>query len=293
MSHKNNIISLLLAGLVLVTASALWLGTAPPANAQCGSQASSCKNCHEVQGQKPVNNDGTAWHTSHAFGDFCYICHGGNQQATNETAAHAGMVPPLSDIKASCQSCHPNDLDARAQVYATKLGVQIGSGTTTAAPATSGSQPTPAAPAEEAVTPSTSTGETAPPMAANLPSSPAMSIDDPNVVNYVQRYNEIVLGQKPVNWGNIILAVISGFVLIGGGVFVLHNEKLINISFGETKKVEGEYPVDVVEILPKISQLKPPARKTLGKVLENPKKAEKVLDLLDEVIKPEKKEDSQ
>ena len=293
MSHKNNIISLLLAGLVLVTASALWLGTAPPANAQCGSQASSCKNCHEVQGQKPVNNDGTAWHTSHAFGDFCYICHGGNQQATNETAAHAGMVPPLSDIKASCQSCHPNDLDARAQVYATKLGVQIGSGTTTAAPATSGSQPTPAAPAEEAVPPSTSTGETAPPMAANLPSSPAMSIDDPNVVNYVQRYNEIVLGQKPVNWGNIILAVISGFVLIGGGVFVLHNEKLINISFGETKKVEGEYPVDVVEILPKISQLKPPARKTLGKVLENPKKAEKVLDLLDEVIKPEKKEDSQ
>ncbi|MEJ2352930.1 MAG: hypothetical protein P8Y03_24345, partial [Anaerolineales bacterium] len=39
------------------------------ASAQCGSQASSCKNCHEVQGEDPVNNDGTGWHESHAFGD--------------------------------------------------------------------------------------------------------------------------------------------------------------------------------------------------------------------------------
>ena len=70
----------------------------------------------------PVNNDGTAWHTSHAFGDFCYICHAGNQQVKDENEAHTGMVPPLSDIKASCMQCHPNDLQDRAQVYATALG---------------------------------------------------------------------------------------------------------------------------------------------------------------------------
>ena len=52
-----------------------------PASAQCGSSASSCKNCHEVQGQDAVNADGTGWHQSHAFGDFCYICHAGNNQS--------------------------------------------------------------------------------------------------------------------------------------------------------------------------------------------------------------------
>src|SRR5512135_3385000 len=113
MPNRKAILLFVATGVIFVVASAVWLITATPAKAQCGSQASSCKNCHEVQGQKPVNNDGTPWHTSHAFGDFCYICHGGNQQATDETAAHTGMVPPLSDIKASCASCHPNDLQAR------------------------------------------------------------------------------------------------------------------------------------------------------------------------------------
>ncbi|HUH96366.1 MAG TPA: hypothetical protein VLZ89_03350, partial [Anaerolineales bacterium] len=67
------------AGILIVIVSSIALLLTQAAHAQCGSQASSCKNCHEVQGKKPVNNDGTAWHTSHAFGDFCYICHGGNQ----------------------------------------------------------------------------------------------------------------------------------------------------------------------------------------------------------------------
>jgi hypothetical protein len=291
MIQKNTIISLLFAGLVLVLASALWLGTAPPANAQCGSQASSCKNCHEVQGQKPVNNDGTPWHTSHAFGDFCYICHGGNQQATDKTAAHNGMVPPLSDIKASCQSCHPNDLEARAQVYATKLGVEIGSGAAPAAPAASGTTAAPAAPAEGAPSASTSSGQAAPQTVANEPASPAIAVDDPNLVDYTKRYNEIVLGQKPVNWGNVILALLSGLILLGGGVFVLHNEKWINFSFGDTKAVEGEYPADVVDILPELTELKPQSRQTLRKILSNPKKAEKVIHLLDEVVSPEEKEE--
>lgn len=288
MIQKNTIISLLFAGLVLVLASALWLGTAPPANAQCGSQASSCKTCHEVQGQKPVNNDGTPWHTSHAFGDFCYICHGGNQQATDKTAAHAGMVPPLSDIKASCQSCHPNDLEARAQVYAAKLGVQIGAGAAPAAPAASG---TPSTAAEGIPAASAPASSRAPQSPAAMPENPAISLDDPNVVNYVQRYNEIVLGEKPINWGNVILALLSGLILVGGGVFVLHNEKLINISFGDTKPLEGEYPTDIVEILPTLTKIRPQKRKLLEKILSNPRKAEKVLELLDEVVSPEEKEE--
>ncbi len=77
MQHKKTIILFVVTGLALVLVSGLALMTVTPASAQCGSQASSCKSCHEVQGEMPVNSDGTAWHTSHAFGDFCYICHAG------------------------------------------------------------------------------------------------------------------------------------------------------------------------------------------------------------------------
>jgi cytochrome c553 len=70
MQFKRLTFWFVLIGLTLVTVSALALMTVQPASAQCGSQASSCKNCHEVQGQMPVNNDGSAWHKSHAFGDF-------------------------------------------------------------------------------------------------------------------------------------------------------------------------------------------------------------------------------
>src|SRR5512145_3429563 len=97
-----------LGGLLLLLAGlSLWFLLLPqPVAAQCGSQASSCKNCHEVQAQDPVNNDGTGWHESHAFGDFCYLCHAGNPQATDIEAAHTGLVPPLADVKAACQQCH-------------------------------------------------------------------------------------------------------------------------------------------------------------------------------------------
>jgi hypothetical protein len=269
MQYKNTALSFLFTGLAIVIAVGFYLTTATPASAQCGSQASSCKNCHEVQGEKPVNNDGTSWHTSHAFGDFCYICHGGNQQATDKVAAHEGMVDPLSDIKASCQQCHATDLDARAKVYADKLGVTLGASAAAAAPAAA-----PAAGSTDA-----SAVSAAPAQSCN-----DMVVNDPNAVNYVQNYDEIVLGKKPINWGNSILIGLIGLMLVGGGGFVVLREKLVNVKFGDTRKVEEEYPADVVEMLPKIAELKAGARKSLKNVLEN-KKADKVLDLMDAVVK--------
>jgi hypothetical protein len=73
-------------------------------------------------------------------------------------------------------------------------------------------------------------------------------------------------------------------MIVGGGGFVITREKLVNVSFGDTRKVEGEYPADVVEMLPKIAGLKAGARQSLKNVLEN-KKADKVLDLMDAVVK--------
>ena len=268
MQPKKTAIAFLITGGSVLLAITLYLMTATPVKAQCGSQASSCKNCHEVQAQLPVNSDGTGWHQSHAFGDFCYICHAGNNQAKEKAAAHEGMVEPLSDVQASCQQCHAADLQERARVYASILNVSLGNGSPAAAPAPN---------LETAATTSNPTQTTENQSCAQL------VVDDPNAVNYVQTYDELVLGKKPTNWGNVILMGMIGLMLAGGGGFVITREKWINVKFGDTRRVDEEYPADVVAMLPKIAGLKPDARKSLNKVLEN-KRAHKVLDLMDAVI---------
>ncbi len=115
------LLAITLAGIGLLTLP-------PPADAQCGSAATSCKSCHEVQKVMPVNTKG-AWHTQHAFGDFCAFCHSGNTKDKDKAGAHKGMVDVLADVKGACQSCHPNDYNDRAKKYADALGKTIGAGT--------------------------------------------------------------------------------------------------------------------------------------------------------------------
>jgi hypothetical protein len=270
-----------------------------PVAAQCGTQASSCKNCHEVQGQDPVNNDGTSWHESHAFGDFCYICHAGNQQATDETEAHTGMVPPLSDIQASCQMCHATDLNERAEVYAVALGIDLNSAGSDAATPTSapssddfwGSGGDSSASVEPTAVP-VSNDESQTTSSTNTSfSSQELVVDDASMVDYTQRYNEIVLGQRPVNWGNVALAGLIGLLVLGGGGFVIVNEIRLNTTLGETRPVEGEYPADVVEMLPVLAALKINTRRALRRILANPQKADQVLNLIDTVVSDEDTEE--
>jgi hypothetical protein len=203
----------------------------------------------------PVNNDGTSWHTAHAFGDFCYICHAGNSQAVDKVEAHTGLVPPLSDINASCQQCHVSDLEERAEVFASALGVDI----SVSSPAEQNG-----ASAEE--TTDTSTG-------IGLMVSTELDVNDPNVVDYVQRYNSLVLGEKTINLGNLIVVGLIGLVALGGGAFILHNEGWAGIDY---QKVD-QYPADLVEMLPTISKLSPKARKNLEQILKDPLHAEKLL----------------
>lgn len=271
MQRKRTVLLFIATGLLLVLVSGVALMMPSPASAQCGSQASSCKNCHEVQGQMPVNADGTGWHQSHAFGDFCYICHAGNNQAKDKDAAHEGMVAPLSDIKASCQQCHVSDLEARAQVYASALGVEVGSGS--------------GAPAAGSASAEVASAESVPVAAASNQCNEIV-VDDPNAVDFKQNYDAIVLGRQPVNWGDMILLGMIGVMAVGGGGFVVTREKLINVKFGDTRAVEAEYPADVVALLPKIAALKSGSRKALAHVLEN-KKADKVFDLLATIVSKE------
>ena len=274
MQNKKYYLLSIFVGLILVFVSGLWLASAQPVKAQCGSQASSCKNCHEVQGQKSVNSDGTGWHQSHAFGDFCYICHAGNQQATDKVASHTGMVPPLQDVKSACTSCHVKDTAARAQVYADKLGIAIGAG----------SPPNASSPTN---------GTDVPPAASAPANPPAMGngvvVENQPVIDYVEQYNETVLGKAAVNWGNAIVSVLIVLIVIIGGVVVFFNErKLRGASMPQAPKSGGEpeavrledYQQEILELLPKIKALNPAGRKALGRLIADPEAASELLIIL-------------
>jgi hypothetical protein len=266
------LIPILLGSLVLAGTIALW--PASNASAQCGSQASSCKNCHEVQGQDPVNADGTGWHQSHAFGDFCYLCHGGNNQSMDQAEAHAGMVPPLSDVQAGCQSCHPADLMEKAQVYATALGVEVGTGGSAPSGGTTpGENPAPVEnpPAE--------------------PPPPSLVMNEPGVIDYNQQYAETVLGERSINWGNTILVVLIVLVSVGGGAFVYWNERKLRglplWTKDERRRTEAaapialeSYPTEVLALVPQIAQLNPIGLHALKHLLKNPEETNELLHSL-------------
>lgn len=265
----------ILIGALCLTMAVLFSQKAAPVSAQCGSQASSCKNCHETQGQDPVNNDGTGWHQSHAFGDFCAMCHAGNIQVKDAEGAHTGMVDPLSDVKASCMSCHPADLMDRAKVYADILGKPIGTGGGAVAAGGGNAQPPAAPPAEPVVNP-----------------EPVMQVSAPNVVDYSQRYDETVLGKTSVNWGDVIMVVMILLIAIGGGSFVYMNErKLRGLPGGiqlfkpapampvEAPVVEG-YSNEVTALLPLLARLNPVGLHALKRILKNPDDANAMLNSL-------------
>ncbi len=195
------------APVLLLIFSCLAIGVAlllfpRPAAAQCGSSASSCKNCHEVQGKDPVNTKG-AWHTAHAFGDFCEFCHGGNVKGKDEASAHAGLVDPLSDVKASCQSCHANNYMDLANQYAMALGKTVGTG---------------AAPAVGATGTVTSTTTT-----SGAPCGPAAPTGG-QIIDLNKVYAQSLLPPGP-NVGNWILVGLIGGTLVVLLGLIWHYEK--------------------------------------------------------------------
>src|ERR1019366_8302204 len=90
------------------------------ADAQCGSNASSCVSCHEAQQAAPVLSDGHPWHADHGFGDLCVACHGGDPAAASKDAAH-GALP------GACGGCHAEDADERAARYRVQVATSASS----------------------------------------------------------------------------------------------------------------------------------------------------------------------
>lgn len=273
MQRTHHSIFLLALGSIAVFTAVMMLWPSP-AKAQCGSQASSCKNCHEVQGQDPVNTEG-AWHMDHAFFDACANCHAGNVQATDAESAHTGMVAPLSDIQANCVSCHgPDDSADLAGVYAITLGVEVGAG---GSPPPSGDRG-----ADQPAPPDSSL-----PPVAELP---AAEIVQPDVVDFNQRYAEATAGGSPLNVGNLILGALIGLVAVGGGGYVLWNERRLRAparrASGSTlaptaaiASVEGISP-EVAALLPRLEALTPIGKRALARLLDDPSTASDLLHRL-------------
>ena len=277
MPLKRSLFLMTLGALLLVGALVLLFLPTGTASAQCGSQASSCKNCHEVQAQDPVNNDGTGWHQSHAFGDFCEFCHAGNVQATDKDAAHTGMVAPLADVQASCGSCHAPDLEARAQVYAAALGVDFGKGGSGGV--TDGGQPSPSGNAAPTPQPESSDTST---------SSSSVVVNEPDVIDYNARYEQTTSGGLNVNWGDVIVGVLIVGVGVGGGGFVYWNERRLRGATPAKPAPKATavpadvpaYPPEVVALMPQIAQLNPRGLYALKRLLEDPEDASELLHSL-------------
>ena len=259
-----------MAGGVVILGAVLWLWSAQPASAQCGSQASSCKNCHETQGQDPVNTVGD-WHTQHAFIDACVVCHAGNDQASDKDAAHTGLAAPLADVQASCSRCHPSDTLEKAKVYAVALGMEAGTG----GGAASGGD---SAPAPTAVPPADSGGST-------------VVVEDPNVIDYAQLYDQTVGGKAPINWGNVIIGVLFAALVAGGVGFVLWNERRVKKTskseaptsqVGERSSAATQPPMrpEVAVLLPILQSLEPRVLAALKTILNEPGDGAELLVIL-------------
>jgi hypothetical protein len=262
----------------------------PGGLAQCGSQASSCKNCHEIKGEDPVNAKGD-WHTQHTFSDFCEFCHGGNVQATDKAAAHQGLVTPLGDVKANCSSCHADNYQPYAEKYASALGVKVGSGSGGAQPPSqppSAQQPASQPPAQQP--PAQTALQTAPKPA---PAAPSKSSDE--IVDYTQPGDGI-------SAGNLIVGALLVITVIGGGVFVYWNEKRLRrlavpkstegyVTFetgsvtapsGEMIAAEptGEMSPELAKLLPVLRSLDPRTLRALRIILSDRRRGEELLQSL-------------
>ncbi len=262
----------------------------PGGLAQCGSQASSCKNCHEVKGEDPVNAKGE-WHISHAFGDFCEFCHGGNVQAPDKAAAHQGLVAPLDDVKTNCASCH-EDYQTKAETYAVALGVTIGTGGggSSASVSLPSNPSEPIAPAPEPI------------------SAPSGT----EIVDYAAEYQSG--GAPQVNTGNVVLGILLALTVVGGGSFVFWNERRLRKIHSPTStsqpvastveireqglEISDDLSPELVKLLPTLQSLDPRTLRALRIILSDRKRGQEMLQslslinfgVLDEMKRLEKRE---
>ena len=265
----------------------------PDASAQCGSQASSCKNCHEVQGKDPVAKKGQ-WHIDHAANDYCEFCHAGNVQATDKDKAHVGMVQPGDNLKASCGGMCHQDFQARADKYIA-VGMKVG-GAAQPPAASSGGQ-APAATAPAAAAPAQPTQPAAPAASSKPAALPPAS---GQVVDFNQPKPNLEANPSTVNVGNIVLGVLVVLVLIAGVAIVIAGEGGLRklTAWQAQPAVASAYrgtPLpdnwadlvrakpELAEVLPMLAKADPRTIKAIARVLSDPSHGDEALQALGKI----------
>lgn len=206
-------LSLLIIPLLTVfLLAAVWILQTPTVvSAQC-KDPSSCRTCHEVQGQKPVKDSGI-WHSQHSAYDICSACHGGNRKAADAAGAHAGVTVKLEEMTEGCRTCHSADLEERYNTYS----AQLGSGTL---------DPSAKANPSGALTQYLGGGP------ANVaPAAPAAPAPEAAAAPTVVASNQ----------GNVILTAVLLILLVAGGGAVAWNERRLRRS-----KPGGSLPSRVI-----------------------------------------------
>jgi hypothetical protein len=113
------------------------------------------------------------------------------------------------------------------------------------------------------------------------------------VIDYNQRYAETVLGQRTINWGNVILWVLLIATLVGGSAFVYWNERRLRglplvsqrvpaAAAVEIPVVEG-YSSEVTALLPLLARLNPVGLHALKRLLQHPDDAAELLHHLSQL----------
>jgi hypothetical protein len=124
----------------------------------------------------------------------------------------------------------------------------------------------------------------------NSESSVEKVVVSDDTVDYSSRYDQIVLGKRVVNWGNLIVSAMILMIASVGGLFVLYNErkhrglplfsarqpKSPESTLSQLSEIEG-YSQEVLELMPKINQLNPDGLHALKRLLENPQSASELL----------------
>jgi hypothetical protein len=264
------------------------------ASAQCGSQASSCKNCHEVQGKDPISQKGP-WHIDHAANDYCEFCHAGNVQATDKDKAHVGMVNPGDNLKQSCGGMCHQDYQARADKYIA-AGMKVGGGAAQPPAAPSGGQaPAATAPATQPAQPAAQpAAPAAPPKPAAQP--PASG----QIVDFNQPKPNLEANPSTVNVGNIVLGVLVVLMLIVGVAIVFAGEGgMQKLAAWQTQPaVASAYrgtPLpdnwtdlvkakpELAEVLPMLARADSRTIKAIARVLSDPSHGDEALQALGKI----------
>jgi hypothetical protein len=173
----------------------------------------------------------------------------------------------------------------RAGVYATTLGVPLDA---------AGAGAAPTAAAGTTITQTTTTGQTINQTGGGAPAAPASpglvgTSGSENIIDYGQQYNQTVLGQRSINWANVIVGFLIVILAVGGGAFVYWNERrLRGLPLGKAPAKTGQiaavnapvvegYSPEVTALLPLLAQLNPVGLHSLKRLLANPEEANQLL----------------